>query len=56
MQYSFLVCHLLHIISKLAEDGLYPIIQVTDENAEQDQTQHQHLGNTASYRPSTGLC
>ena len=34
----------LCIISKLAEGGLYPFIQVVDD-VEQDQTQYQHLGN-----------
>ena len=30
----------LCIISKLAEGGLYPFLQVVDEDAEQDWTQH----------------
>lgn len=38
-------CHVsrfsqLCIISKLAKGGLYPIMQVTDEDVEQDRTQH----------------
>ena len=31
---------LLCIISKLTEGGLYPFIQVVDEDVEQEQTQH----------------
>ena len=30
----------LHIISKFAEGGLYPFIQVIDEDVEQDWTQY----------------
>ena len=41
----------LCVINKLAEGGFHPFIQVVD--VEQDQTQHQPLGNTASYMPST---
>ena len=43
------VCHpsQLYIISKLAENGLYPFIQVADEDVEQDQSQHRPLGNNA---------
>jgi len=36
----------LLIISKVAKSGHYPLIKVTDEDAEQDQTQHRPLGNT----------
>ena len=43
------------IISKLAEGGLYPFIQVIDEDVEQDQTQYQSLGNTNRFRPLTRL-
>ena len=45
----------LCIISKLAEGGLYPFIQVIDEDVEQDQTQYQSLGNTNRFRPLTRL-
>jgi len=43
-------------ISKHAEGGLCPFIQVTDEDVEQDQTQYWPLGNTTSYRPLSRLC
>ena len=46
----------LCIISKLAEDGLCPFIQVVDEDVKQGQTQHQARGNMASYRPPTSFC
>ncbi|XP_048818304.1 protein shisa-9 isoform X3 [Lagopus muta] len=46
----------LRIIGKLAEGGHYPLIKVTDEDVEQDRTQHRPLRNTAAYRPPTGLC
>ena len=45
----------LCIISKLAEGGLYPFLQVGVEDVEQHQTQHQTLGNTTSYSPPTRL-
>ena len=38
----------LCIISNLAEGGLYPFIQITDEDAEQDWTQNQPLWSTTS--------
>ena len=43
-------------ISKHAEGGLCPFIQVTDEDVEQDQTQYRPLGNTVSYRTPARLC
>ncbi len=46
---------LLAFLSKLAEGGLYPFIHVADEDVEQDQAQHLHLGNTATHRPPTRL-
>ena len=45
----------LYIISKIAEGGLYPFIQVS-EDVGQDWAQYQCLGNAASYRSPTGLC
>jgi len=41
----------LCIISKLAEGGLCPFIQVADKDTEQVQTEHRPLGNTTSTRP-----
>ena len=49
--YSSQLC----ITSKLAEAGLYPFVQVTDEDAEQDLTQHWPLRNLTNYRPPTSL-
>jgi len=46
----------LCIISKSAEGGLHPFIQVIDENVEQDRTQHLPLWHITSYRPPTRFC
>ena len=49
----------LCIISKLAEGGLPLRLGYDDvehEDVEQDQTQHQPLGNNSSYKPLTELC
>jgi len=45
----------LLILSKLAEGALYHFIQVIGEDVEQEWTQYLPLGNTASYRPPSGL-
>jgi len=42
--------------AKFAEGGLYPFIQLADEDVEQDQKQHWPLGKTTSYRPPTRHC
>jgi len=39
----------------LSEGGLYPFIQASDEDAEQDQVQYLPLGYTTRYRPDGEL-
>ena len=51
VSHSYQLC----IIRKFAEGALYPFTQITEKDAEPDQTRYQSLGNTTSYRPPTIL-